>query len=359
MGGGMPYHLEKGVTLRVIERHLNGDRQKMSQTLRGLRDEVDQWPSQWVDRVLPNLWPDPGLRVRVTSANHVRSDWFGLVEQSDHTWAKPVAPPGHEPPPTTGYWIGYRGEVEPIVKKAFTWALEVALGLGPGDPPDPNPGLGPPDQIELLWTCPVPWFEAWVVRRPIDDLSVVPAAGGGRRRGLVTVHFLTPSHTGANVAESPVATAPHALEHPVTGAPLPHPVPSLEIDYQELGVAWAHGAVMAGHRPRGLAQQRNYATWVVTHREHVNQVVAPGAATYTTTRASGLGQWDLPPLNVYEATGPVVVVSPSLRAGGVTHDGVVDKDEAEALGMLHPPGSTTPAGSATAAADAADEEAGR
>jgi hypothetical protein len=289
----MPYHLEKGVTLRLVEQHLNGDRPEMGRVLEALRSADS---AAWVSEVLPGLWADGGFAARAEvgsdARNHLLRDWFGVDGAGD-------------PGPGTGFWIAYRGDVERIVRTSLVWALELALGLERGADPATRADAGPPHLIELFWKCPAPWFEGWVVRRPATARPDGPA--------LVTVLFVTPSHTGANVAESPVAAAFSALRGPG------HPVPSMEDDYDQLDTDWAPSA-LAG-RPRVPAGDRRYGTWVVTHADHRSS--GDLFLLDNSARSGEFADWGIPQLNVFEGVGDVVVVSPSLQAGGATHDGFV------------------------------------
>ena len=73
-------------------------------------------------------------------------------------------------------------------------------------------------------------------------------------------------------------------------------------------------------RPRVPAQQRDYAMWVVTHEEN-NPVLPDDPAEANTTVPSGLYEWAVPQLATYRGEGEVVIVSPSMAAGGIKHDG--------------------------------------
>jgi hypothetical protein len=291
MGEGMPYHLEKGPTLRIIEEYLNGDRSHVCQVLNRVRAAVGQ-PLVWLDAI-PGLWADPRFaNANVSPREVILRDWFGY-EKPANTWVPPD--PNRA---VTGYWIGYKGDVAEIVRGAFQWALELSLrtNAGPGEPclkgPTPLP-------IELLWHCPAPWFEAWVVRRPVQ---VGAAQGGG-----VSIVFATPSHNGANVAESPIA---HYNTTKVPG--FSHPVPSTELDYSVFPAG--------GPTPGAAERQRAHAMWVVTHEDQQSNTAAK--VTFTATD-SDFADWGIASLNTYEGTGPVVVVSPSLNAGGVRINGTV------------------------------------
>jgi hypothetical protein len=75
--------------------------------------------------------------------------------------------------------------------------------------------------------------------------------------------------------------------------------------------------------------------WVVTHREHVivgepeaapdqSDDAARRARQINTASGRPLGEhFEIPQLAEYVGTGDIVVVSPSMAAGGVTHDGKV------------------------------------
>lgn len=288
MGEGMPYHLEKGPTLRTIEKRINGysDRASRQGLLNRMRNGVQVG---WLDAI-PNLWDAyPMTKAPRDPEIHVIEDWFGYEDPTvTRTWQ-----PG--PGPTTGYWIGYKGDVNTIVRTAIQWALEVSLGNQPPGSGSNNP---PPLPIELFWKCPSPWFEAWVVRRPV---------GLG---ASVSVLFLTPSHRGANVAESPIATSP--ITHPDGSA---HPVPSTEDDY----FAFTPGVGQAVGSQAG----RSYAMWVVTHQNHVTDPQVREQFGGNTAAPGDFNDWGVPYLNVYRGIDPVVVVSPSSNAGGVRKGGQV------------------------------------
>jgi hypothetical protein len=303
MSGGMPYHLEKGA-LRLLEQHVNCGREGMGRILRTLR-EADG-TRDWVLGLLPDFEDQRGLLPLRHSTgreflHHFTEHWLGKVNASQPggEWSR------RDGEGRIGYWTAYTGDVEQIVRKALVWALELALGLERGAPPETRDEAGEPDPVELFWMCPVNWVEAWVVRRPVGEPE--------RGRGLVTLCFITPAHAGSDIAEGPVA---HALTAATTAHA--HAVPSIEDDYEQLDVPWPFADVMPD-RPRVKATDRQHATWVVTHREH-RPVAAPPAVD-DSTAPSAFGDWDAPRLNVYEGVGEVVIVSPSMAAGGVTHDG--------------------------------------
>jgi hypothetical protein len=296
----MPYHLEKGATLRILELHLNRNRAEMRHILGRLR--ASQGVSApagtaGIDWILddpetggvPSWWTHAAIQQRdlVTGGRAIRDrlieKWLGWSRATGN-W-KPPDPAQ----PTTGYWIGYRGDVEGIIRRALTWTLELALGLEPGAE---GTGRPTPWTIELFWKCPSPWFEAWVVPRPAQR--------------LVTLTFVTPSHKGSNVSETPLAVSATTMVDGVS-----HPVPSTEPDYAELGPT----------NPPGTST-RQHAMWVVTHADHNADTSRPPITT-NTAESADLAEWGIPQLNIYVGTSPVVVVSPSMEAGGVRQDGSV------------------------------------
>jgi hypothetical protein len=317
MGDGMPYHLEKGPLLRIFEGHLNGDRAKLEAALGAFETAETDDSVDWLFAGAPELWNDPAFGTgdpgdRRPTADQMRrrllTEWFGYEEDPAGKWG-----PKQPPDPTTGYWIGYRGDVHRIVRTAMKWALKLALGTGSDDrsrQPQPWP-------IELFWKCPAPWFEAWVVSRRVPRTDM----------GLVTVFLVSPSHEGASVAESPIAHSPMAT--PPGGG---HPVPSTEDDYELLG---EHPHPIPG-RPRVKNPvDRDFATWVVTHRQHRifghvgrgtgargNGSVEHDREKYTAGPRE-LSDLTIPQLARWEGRDEIVVVAPSMAAGGVKHDGKV------------------------------------
>jgi hypothetical protein len=303
----MPYHLEKGPTIRLIEQHLNGtadEMRAMLDTLRASAGSVD-----WVTHAIPGLWDDEQFaRSPLGSGQAVHDElirnWLGF-ETGGTGQAGTWAPAGGD---TTGYWVAYRGDVNEIVRRTLQWALELALGI-PADADEP--GRDEPWPVEIFWKCPTPWFEGWVVTRPTGE------PGGGRAsrrrdpRGLVTVIFMSPSHLGANVAESPIA-------HDATTFPpgATHAVPSWQDDYEVLGEPHP-----LPNRPSVPAHERSWSTWIVTHGDHVTT----GAVEVTTdtTAAADFADWDIPQVGIYAGQGDIVVVSPSVPAGGVPEDGAL------------------------------------
>lgn len=325
MPDGMPYYIEKGPTLRLMERSLNSrSRAQREATLRRLCDDrlpLQQWllaDDAWNQQEFQDHRRRPNIPIDQTIPveRRIARDWFGYILQGGQN--DPVLPPA--PQPTTGYWIAYRGQVEAIVRQTLCWALQVSLGRDGAAAAGGAARPDPPWDIELFWNCPANWFEGWVISRTIDPPGLRDTPQ--RARGLVTVIFMTPAHRGSVVAQSPLAVREKA-----TTVNDPNPVPSWEFNYEKLGQPprYAPG-------PVPLGRDRRYATWVVTHARH--RLYDPVGNEIKTTNSVGsttLGTSLEKPLGaVYSGYKPmsndaegIVVVAPSMPSGGVREDGSV------------------------------------
>ncbi len=303
MPEGMPYHLEKGPTLRLLESALNGlTKTQLRQRFQRLNAEDTSLDWLFGEEVWADTAFERGPNVNGAAVvDRIAREWFGYAAQEDGSYTP-------QQTPTTGYWIAYQGAVDKVVRRTLAWAVQIALGLE-------SDGTGPSRstkwEIELFWKCPSPWFEGWVISRPVQP---PPAGGGGKRlnRGLVTVIFMSPPHEGSNVAESPIAVSPKP-----TKAGIPYRVPSWQADYEQV---WPRSQQWPPDKqPRAV--DRQYGTWVITHRDHVKT----GTVVLTTNPAvpTDYADWEIPQLAIYSGVEPVVVVSPSMPAGGVEHDGTV------------------------------------
>jgi hypothetical protein len=285
MSGGMPYYVEKGPMLTLLETYFNRPWPGKHRLLQRLRT-AEQSPQSvdWVTTVLPEVWHDPAMAKApgaASPAEHVIKHWFGYGQQAGR-WV----PGGGQ---STGFWIGYQGDVNAIVRRGLRWALEVSLGLMPGEE---GPGRADPDPIEFVWICNAYWFETWVLQRPTTH--------GGR---LVSVVFITPPHTGGLVAKSPIATSAKVM--PPGGS---NAVPSLQDHYELVGGA----PVPPATRPRAV--DRPYATWVVTHDHHLGPGDPPDNTAPAPVGGGSVHHVD------YRGEGGPVIVSPSYPAGGVPYD---------------------------------------
>lgn len=305
----MPYHCEKGVVNLLLEQQFNQGREKLVRLLGILRDGRNG--TNWVLGVLPEF-ERMNLGVRHSNGleqlTHFCEHWLGMdVGGPAGTWARREQTAGR-----TGWWIGYTGDVDVIVRETLIWAFELALGLEP-DQAITSAGP-PPHRIELFNICTFPWFEGWVLRRPVST-DVADDDGPA----LVTVCWLTPAHVGSGVADSPVAHEQSAASNAFT-----HAVPSFDEDYQLLGSAHP----LAPDLPRASPGERRWATWVVTHRTHRPSTAHPPIDD--STAPSPFGSWSMPRAVTYEGVDDVVVVAPSLAAGGVPWDGQYPLSEAGA-----------------------------
>jgi hypothetical protein len=307
MGDGMPYHLEKGPVQRILEEYFNAADRARIKTSIGKLDNGGLHDLAWLNQPLfEQLTRDQLCTLkkgppwsRDGFIKHLAKHWIGASQDAQRNWQ---APPASQtgPPKTTGYWHAYQGDVGEIMRKGFQWALKLALNLPiqPDGKPVKEPTT-PPLDIEILWKCSNPWFEMWVLRRPVE--------GGDPNAAVVTVLMATPSHKGATVARSPIATEPKVRRDDAS-----HPVPSTEPDYEELGKT----------APRVKpSEARKHAMWVVTHADH--ELVNPDGSVINPSTSADMGQVEIPLGAVYRGKGDVVIVSPSQPAGGVTCDGKV------------------------------------
>ena len=231
---GMPYHLEKGGWLSVLEDYLNGAPGRSEAILALLKD-----PSIRVSDTgflqSPSLDKDPDYETVTKRVGHLRRDWFGYTgeeyipdtpqvafldqvqsrldsedlgeiefsgsfptDECDwetiHDYLAWIAPYAHglRNWPVTGFWVQYFGNVEEIVRQTLIRTIEVSLGLQHGeDVPSGGPRRVLP--IELFWKCPQRWFEGWVTWRWDETHGT----------GQVTTMFATPGVGQARAPEPP------------------------------------------------------------------------------------------------------------------------------------------------------------
>jgi hypothetical protein len=255
----MPYHVEKGAVFSIFESFLNDSPAMALRVLRAVRD-----PTRTLDDSV--FFDDATLKSRPpitggTWAEHFARDWLGPSVYANKNW--------------TGYWIGYRGDVDAIVRLTFRRALEVALGINYDDAlPETPPRHWP---IQILWHCGQPWFEGWV-------------AWNERQSGGcdVTVLFATPGHAGGVVRRR--ITAPATRQGR---------------DYAENPVTM--DTLTGAPRRRGLM--------VVSHQNHGRE--DPSAVW----QRSLSGEWQVPTIVTHVGEGEVITVAPSEAEGGVLADG--------------------------------------
>ncbi|MGZ4679268.1 MAG: hypothetical protein ACXVIH_04465 [Ilumatobacteraceae bacterium] len=302
--GVMPYHLEKGHYLLLIEATLNEGIETVvdddtTTEFAGLarRYSMLEYMRQVVARPCSLThgeseddglltWPDfmddddVGFPIR----GIIAEDWFGYRIRHDGSFN--TAPHPNKP---TGMWDGYQGNVERIVANVLVRSLEVSLGLDHGDPIPSGP---PPRSWPLyfFFKCQQPFFEGWVTWQ---CHSV-----NRRAAGQVTVIFATPGHN-----------------HPVSDHPVPidanhdhkdDQVYTLRNDGEFLEEPTSAPAADPGGQP-------HQGVWVITHRDHKKLNV------FDTSVPSAYLEWGPPllPIIAPENFCDVVTVQPAARSGGV------------------------------------------
>ena len=302
--GKMPYHLEKGHYLLLLEATLNegieavvdddtevtfpglARRCSMLEYMRGVvarpcsltdgeseDDGVLMWPEFMSD-------DDVGFPI----FEIIAEDWFGYRIRNNGTFN--TSPHPNKP---TGMWDGYQGNVERIVANVMVRCLEVSLGL---DHDAPIPEGAPPRSWPLyfFFKCQQPFFEGWVTWQ---CHSV-----NRRAAGQVTVIFATPGHN-----------------HPVSDHPIPidsnhdhrdDQVHTLRNDGEFLEEPVSAPAADVGGQP-------HQGVWVVTHRDHKKLNV------FDTSVPSAYLEWGPPllPIIAPENFCDVVTVQPAARSGGI------------------------------------------
>jgi hypothetical protein len=256
---GMPYNLEQGPYLAMLENLINTD---PSRCLESLRDP---------DRPVTDLLRDPPVPINGgpypdtgALADHIDRDWFGITAD------------GPEHDATSRYWTYWRGDAEGIVRETVVRALEVALGLDH----DEALGAGPPRQrwhVSVLTACGIRWFEGWISWRRVGDAP---------ESGHVTIFLLTPTHG---------KPAEPTLLRPTRTAAEPGPPyrvnPARTEGNQGL---WAVGAVLE----RRIDPEPAAAQWL-----------PPGSFPHPQLGPTYVGE------------GGIVVVAPPETQGGVLPDG--------------------------------------
>lgn len=180
----MPYAMEKGPYLSIVEDFLNDDRARALRALQDLRSGVP----------IVDLGPlDPPIQGSPYSPadlkRHVNRDWWGFEPVHARgtstivSWGgQPQFDAVHEP--TTGFWQHWYGQPEKVFRETLVRALEVSLGL-PHQSAAARARSVRHWHISLFWNCPHPWYEGWVGWKRHDDTP---------RGGQVTVVINTPAH---------------------------------------------------------------------------------------------------------------------------------------------------------------------
>jgi hypothetical protein len=256
MPGAMPYLLDKGPYFEVIEDILSNGARRIA-ALGALRNGAPLAGLVGFDS--DSLSGDgQTMEYRV---DHLYKDWFGMIQDTTPgPWHKQ---PGVFP---TGFWRGYQGDPEAILRETMERAIELSLGLAPGAAlPSPN-ATARDWPIDVYWICQGPWFQCWVLWRE----------GATSATGHVTV-LITTRPVNPN---DPPYTAPDYESPPAPGVRNNH---------------------------RGM--------WVIGHEDYEKTVVCstvPGAK----------GSIEMPRVEWRPVNPNVVVrVSPAEWEGGVLADG--------------------------------------
>ena len=116
-----------------------------------------------LDATVPNSTPPKTVEDLL---GHLHTDWFGKDAPGTNT---------------TGWWMNWKGDAEGIVRQTLITALELSMGLSPGQVP-----ADPPKRsfrsIDVSWVCGPPMVQGIVTRRPSGPVNVVlvtpPPLGG-------------------------------------------------------------------------------------------------------------------------------------------------------------------------------------
>jgi hypothetical protein len=271
----MPYTLTRGPLLTLLENALNPknaqERSARDGVLAALRGGMPLSQIPWVtSAAVQNVAiPGNGLDIRL------EEDWFGNP---------PV--PGRN---TTGYWVGYRGDVEGVLREGLIRAIEVSLGIAHDGDPESAERSWP---VDIQWKCPNPYFEVWVTWRqhPGDrgQVNVLIATPPDRVNRLTTEPRLPPPTTGVQPVPTPLA-------EPLTAT----------------GVQGMWLVTHEHHAP--LVHLRR----VDTPAQEVRELLQVNAGERVPLPDLDADTWDIPiPSTVWEDTGDVVVVAPPSYAGG-------------------------------------------
>jgi hypothetical protein len=171
----MPYVMDKGPYLSVLEDKLV-DPSKRAQFLASLKGPT--LLSSLVGLNSTSLDGDgnrPDQRVAV-----LNQKWFGMQLEGGN-WVK------HLNDFPTGFWQGYQGDPEAILRAALIRAIEVSLGVDHGANPIARTRNWP---IEISWVCQGPFFQCWV------GWQESPVTAGG---GHVTLTITSPAAEGLPV----------------------------------------------------------------------------------------------------------------------------------------------------------------
>jgi hypothetical protein len=300
----MPYHLEKGRYLQLIEDTLNEGIEAVvdnnsAVTFNGLlrrysmlkyMREVVARPCDPVNGEEPDggmlMWPGTmkDADIGFPMFRIMAEEWFGYRVRPDGTLDTQ-----RHPNRPTGMWDGYQGNVERILATSLIRAIEVSLGLKHDDP---VPTGAPPRSwpIYFFLKCQQPFFESWVTWQC--------HSANRRAAGQVTVIWATPGHN------HPVSD--HAVPIDKNKDHMDDFVFTLRNDGEFLEEPESAPAADTNGDP-------HQGIWVVTHRDHKKLNV------FDTSVPSSYLEWGPPllPIIAPEDFTDVVTVQPAARSGGI------------------------------------------
>lgn len=274
----MPYTLTRGPLLTLIENALNSETAADKTEREGVLAALRQG-APLADLVRGTTQPLQGVAVPQAPLDvRLEQDWIGDGANG---------PPG-EP---TGYWVGYQGDVEGVLRQGLIRAIEVSMGLVHGAELDTATRAWP---VQLLWKCPNPYFEVWVSWRRHDETE---------RGGQVDMLIATPPDKANRLTDRPQFPPAPPAGVPAKATPLAEPTEATASQGMWLVAHERHVLNIADERiaPQGVGRL-----------EFVTERVQPGAL-------QGLpgGEYLVPtPSTLWVDEGDVVVVEPPSYAGG-------------------------------------------
>lgn len=295
----MPYAMDKGPYLSIMEDFVNGNRTRARLALETLRDTTVPVADLAVLSDSDSISGGPLSAEQMRW--HVNADWFGRVEKKDATGTtmKNAAgktlwdeQPAFSPQTNTytGFWEHWYGDAEGVYRETMIRALEVGLGCEHGKPIPTGKGsrhwYG-----SIYWNCPHPWYEGWVMWKRFNNSA---------RGGHITVIINTPAHRPRLDERASDSERIHTGELSNTPYKLgPNPERLRPYEKNPTKAEGAHGM------------------WVVSHE--LNQEWTPNPGDAKTSPQNG---WRPPTLGKpYRSVGNIVTVSIAEADGGVLPEG--------------------------------------
>jgi hypothetical protein len=274
----MPYTLTRGPLLTLVENALNPQNPAEEDRREVLLTELRQGTSL-PDLVTAVQQPFADLAVpKAPLHQRLRDDWIGQGANG----------PPSEP---TGYWVGYQGDVEGVLRQGLIRTLEVSMGVSHDAPPDTATRSWP---VQVHWKCPNPWFEVWVSWRRHDDTP---------RGGQVDMLIATPPDKANRLTTRP--QFPPAAADRAASALNPLPEPTDATDSQGMWLV-AHE-----HHRLDVADER------VVARGGRRLDIQTGRVNTGGLQPLPAGEWLVPtPSTMWVDEGEVITVEPPSHAGG-------------------------------------------